>query len=78
MIKLEFGNKQVTTGTYTRQELIDLVEGKIELTQFAKNPPIKMMNKSEGITEMVLNLDELDIPTTLKTENLSTLYLHTM
>ena len=46
--------------TYTRRESIDLVEGKIKLTQFdEKNPRIKRMNKLEGITEMVLSLDKI-------------------
>ena len=36
-IYLKLRNKQVTAGTYTRRELIDLAEGKIELTQFDKN-----------------------------------------
>ena len=40
--------------------MIDLVEGKIELTQFDKNPQIKRTNHLGGITEMVLNLHELD------------------
>ena len=32
------GSKEVTDGTYVRRKLVDLVEGKIELTQFDKNP----------------------------------------
>ena len=43
-----------------RRELIDLVEGMIKITQFDRNPRIKRMNKLEGITEVVFNLDELD------------------
>ena len=43
-----------------RQELIDLIEGKIELTQFGENPRIIKTNKLEGITEVVFSLDELD------------------
>ena len=43
-----------------RRELIYLVEGKIERTQFNKNARIKRMNKLAGITEMVLDLDQLD------------------
>ena len=56
---MESGNKQITAGTYTRRELIDLVEGKIELNRFDKNPQINRMNNIAGITE-VLNLDTLD------------------
>ena len=32
---------KLTAGTYTRRKLIDLVEGKIELTQFDEEPRIK-------------------------------------
>ena len=53
-------SKQIEAETYTRQELINFVEGKIEITQFDKNPRISRTNKLEGITEIVLSLDELD------------------
>ena len=33
MIDLGLRNKQIMAGTYTRQELVDLVEGEIKLTQ---------------------------------------------
>ena len=74
-------NKQVMAGTYTGREMIDLVEGKIELTQFDKSPRINRMNKLAGITEMVLNLDELDNVNNLengKPTIVATLYLCTM
>ena len=60
-----------------RRELMDLVEGKIELTQFDKNPQINRMTKLSGITEMVLNLDELDNTNNLengKPSNTSLMY----
>ena len=38
MIDLGLRNKWITAGTYMRQDLIDHVEGKIELTQFDKSP----------------------------------------
>ena len=60
MIDLKPRSKWMEAGIYTRQELIDLVEGKIELTQFHKEPQIKRMNKLEGTSEMVLKLDKLD------------------
>ena len=60
MIELESRNKQVTGGTYMRRQLINLMERKIELTQFDKDPQIKRMNKLAGIMEIVLNLDKLD------------------
>ena len=63
----ELRSKPVKAGTYRRQELIDLVEGKIELTQFDdEDPRISRTNKLEGITEMVFNLDKLDNADNLK------------
>ena len=61
-MELELGNtKLVITGTYTRQELINPIKGKIEITQFDKNSRIKRTKKLEGIiTEVVFSLDELD------------------
>ena len=41
MMALESTNKQAMAGTYMRRKLIDLVEGKIELTQFDNSPRIK-------------------------------------
>ena len=56
----ESRSKRITAGTYTRRELIDLIEGQIEITQFDKNPRIKRTNKLEGITQVVFSLSELD------------------
>ena len=58
--ELGLRNMRITAGTYTRRELINIVEGKIELTQFDKNPRIKRTNKLSGITEVVFKLNELD------------------
>ena len=56
------GTKRIKAGTCTRRELIDLVEGKIGMTQFDEAPKeqVGRTNKLEGITEIVLSLDELD------------------
>ena len=43
-----------------RRELIYFVKGKIEITQFDKNPPKIKTNKLEGITKVVFSLDKLD------------------
>ena len=41
--------------------MIDIIEGKIELTHFDdEEPRIKKTNKLAGIMEVVLNLDKLD------------------
>ena len=58
----EGGIKLIKAGTYTRRELIDLIEGKVGMTQFDEAPRKRVgrTNKLEGATEMVLSLDELD------------------
>ena len=56
MLDCGSSSSQIASGTYTKRELIDLGEGKMEITQFDKDSRIKRMNKSEGITEMVFNL----------------------
>ena len=52
---LELGswNKRIKAGTYTRRELIDILEGKIEIAQFDQNSRIIKTNKLEGITKVV-------------------------
>ena len=52
-------NNPIKAGTYTRRELVDFVEGKIEFAQFDQNPQINRMDKLAGITEMVFHLDQL-------------------
>ena len=42
-----------------KREFIDLIEGKIKLTQFDENLRINRTNMSVGITRMVLTLDKL-------------------
>ena len=62
---LDFGSssKLIVAGTYRRQ-LIDIVEGIIELAQFHKDSRIKRINKSEGIMEMIFKYALwLEIPT---------------
>ena len=38
MVELELGNKRITSGIYTRRELTDLIEWKVELTKFDEGP----------------------------------------
>ena len=40
--------------------MINLREGKVEITQFDKDSRTKRINKFAGITEMAFNLNELD------------------
>ena len=52
--------KQILSGTYAGRELISILEGMIELTQFENDEQVIKTNKLRGITEMILNLNELD------------------
>ena len=51
--------KMILSGTYAGRELLSIVEGMVELNQFAVDDQVIKMNKLKGITEMVLDLDEL-------------------
>ena len=76
---MDSSSKLIMAGTYKRMKLIDLVEGNIELTQFDKDPGKKRRNKLEGITEVILTLDELDNNNNLedgKPSNSLFTYLH--
>ena len=64
----------ILSGTYAGRELISISGGTIELTQFGNDDRIFKMNKLRGITEMILNLDELDNSDNLKDGNPATHY----
>ena len=70
-IELESRNKWVMVGTYMKRELINFIEGKIELTQSNNNPRINRTNKLAYVKEMVLNLNELDNTDNLEDGQLS-------
>ena len=52
--------KWIFSRTYPGRELISVLEGMIELTQFVNDERVIKTNKLRGITEMILNLNELD------------------
>ena len=52
--------KMVPNGTYASRELISILEGIIELNQFEIDDQVTKTNKLKGITEIPLNLDELN------------------
>ena len=52
--------KMIPSGTYAGRELLSIVEGMVELNQFAADDQVIKKNKLKGITVMILNLDELD------------------
>ena len=59
-------NKMIPNGTYASRELISMLEGIIELNQFEINDQVTKTNKLKGITEITLNLDELNNSDNLK------------
>ena len=58
--------KMVPNGTYESRELISILEGIIELNQFEIDDQVTKTNKLKGITEITLNLDELNNSDNLK------------
>ena len=56
----------VPNGTYVSRELISILEGIIELNQFEIDDQVTKTNKLKGITEVTLNLDELNNSDNLK------------
>ena len=58
--------KLILSGIYAGRELISMLEGIIELNQFEVEDQVTKMNKLKGITEITLNLDELNNSNNLK------------
>ena len=58
--------KMILSGTYASRELLSMLEGIIELNQFEVDDQVTKMNKLKGITEITLNLDELNNSDNLK------------
>ena len=58
--------KIIPNGTYASRELISILEGNIELNQFEIDDQVTKTNKLKGITEIILNLDELSNSDNLK------------
>ena len=58
--------KLIPSGTYASRELLSMLEGIIELNQFEVDDQVTKTNKLKGITEITLNLDELDNSDNLK------------
>ena len=52
--------KMIPNGTYASRELISMLERIIELNQFEVDDQVIKKNKLKGITEITLNLDELN------------------
>ena len=58
--------KMIPKGTYAGRELLSIVEGLVELNQFEIDDQVTKTNKLKGITEITLNLGELDSSNNLK------------
>ena len=52
--------KLIPSGTYAGRELLSMLEGMVELNKFLVDDQVIKTNKLKGITEITLNLDELD------------------
>ena len=58
--------KMIPKGAYAGRELISKLEGIVELNQFEIDDQATKTNKLKGITEMIINLDELNNSINLK------------
>ena len=58
--------RTIPSGTYAGRQLLSIVEGIVELKQFEIDDEVTKMNKLKGITEITLNLDELNNSVNLK------------
>ena len=58
--------KTISSGTYASRQLLSIVEGIVELKQFETDDEVTKTNKLKGITEMIINLDELNNSINLK------------
>ena len=58
--------KIIPSGSYAGRQLLSIVEGMVELNQFEVDNQVTKTNKLKGITEMIINLDELNNSIDLK------------
>ena len=58
--------KTIPRGTYAGRQLLSIVEGIVELNQFEVDDQVTKTNNLKGITEITLNLDELNNSDNLK------------
>ena len=58
--KISNSKMLIPSGTYAGGELLSVLEGMVELNKFLVDDQVTMTNKLKGITEITLNLDELD------------------
>ena len=58
--------KLIPGRTYASRELLSMLEGMVELNKFLVDDQVTKTNKLKGITEMIINLDELNNSVNLK------------
>ena len=58
--------KLIPSGTYASRELLSMLEGIVQLNQFEVDDQVTKTNEMKGITEITLNLDELNNSDNLK------------
>ena len=58
--------KLIPSGSYASRKLLSMLEGIVELNQFEVDDQVTKTNKLKGITEITLNLDELNNSDNLK------------
>ena len=58
--------KLIPSGTYASRGLLSMLEGIVELDKFLVDDQVTKTNKLKGITEMIINLDELNNSVNLK------------
>ena len=58
--------KMIPSRTYAGRELLSMLEGMVELDKFLVDDQVIKKSKLKGITEMILNLNELDNSDNLK------------
>ena len=63
--------KMIPSGTSAGRELLSMLEGIVELNQFEADDQVTKTNRLKGITEITLNLDELNNSDNLKDGRLS-------
>ena len=69
----------IPSGTYAGRELLSIVEGMVELNQFVVDDQVIKKNKLKCITEMIINLDELNNSNNLEDGHPSnTLFMYDM
>ena len=66
MDPLSNSKKTIPSGTYAGRQLLSIVEGMVELNKFEVDDQVIKTNKLKGITEMIINLDELNNSVNLK------------